>query len=154
MISPKQLFENLISERVFSEALEELLFEHRFKISDLVQIQLEQFGVDGNNQLIEPFYTPFTVRIKQSKGQRTDHVTLKDTGDFHNSIFIEFEGAKGTMKRAIVTNTTDKALANDLAKKYGEAIIDLNDNSVEQIIDDIIIPFLPQKLIKKWLTTI
>ena len=35
-------------------------------------------------------YTPATVAIKRAKGQPTNRVTLRDTGDFHNDFFIKF----------------------------------------------------------------
>lgn len=40
--------------------------------------------VEGNE--IKPDYTPFTKRIKASKGQVNTRVTLKDTGAHHKSI--------------------------------------------------------------------
>ena len=30
-------------------------------------------------------YSPYTVMLKKEKGQITDHVTLKDTGEFYRS---------------------------------------------------------------------
>lgn len=34
-------------------------------------------------------YTPISKWIKQQKGQRTDHITLRDTGDFHEKMFMK-----------------------------------------------------------------
>lgn len=51
------------------------------------QEQLYDDGIDSlNRQLGE--YTPYTVEIKKQKGQRTDHITLKDTGAFYNSFKV------------------------------------------------------------------
>jgi len=37
-------------------------------------------------------YTPTSKWIKQQKGQRTDHITLRDTGDFHKGIGMKKSG--------------------------------------------------------------
>jgi len=34
-------------------------------------------------------YTPFTIAVKQKKGQPFNKVTLKDTGKFHSSLKVE-----------------------------------------------------------------
>ena len=53
---------------------------------------------------ITPSYKPYTVMVKEQKGQPTDRVTLKDTGDFHRS--ITFEVSKS------LTQLTAKSLSN------------------------------------------
>jgi hypothetical protein len=45
-------------------------------------------GKDANNISFIPSYAESTRRIKRSKGQPTNRVTLKDTGDLYNSIEI------------------------------------------------------------------
>jgi len=37
-------------------------------------------------------YTPTSKFIKQQKGQRTDHITLRDTGDFHKGMGMKKSG--------------------------------------------------------------
>jgi len=37
-------------------------------------------------------YTPTSKWIKQQKGQRIDHITLRDTGDFHKGMFMKKSG--------------------------------------------------------------
>lgn len=46
----------------------------------------EGVNSDGKER---PPYSPYTVAIKIRKGQRYDVVTLKDTGDFYKSLFID-----------------------------------------------------------------
>ena len=49
--------------------------------------QLYELGVDSlGNSLGE--YSPFTIPFKVEKGQRFDHVTLKDTGGFYESFMV------------------------------------------------------------------
>ena len=52
--------------------------------------QLYSQGVDSKGvQLGE--YSIYTKGLKQNKGQRTDHITLKDTGEFYKSFSIRLE---------------------------------------------------------------
>jgi hypothetical protein len=46
--------------------------------------QLEEQGVDSLGRPLGD-YSPLTIVYKRMKGQRYDHITLKDTGDFYNS---------------------------------------------------------------------
>ena len=46
-------------------------------------------GVDADNEVIEPFYTPFTVELKNLAGQLSDRVTLRDTGALYRSITVK-----------------------------------------------------------------
>ena len=48
-------------------------------------------GLDKLGNEILPEYTPFTIEIKKEKGQPTDRVTLKDTGDFHREMFMKVD---------------------------------------------------------------
>lgn len=50
--------------------------------------QLEEQGVDRNGVSLGG-YALFTITEKIQKGQRYDHVTLKDTGAFYNSFVVE-----------------------------------------------------------------
>lgn len=49
--------------------------------------QLEEQGIDSLGRQIGE-YAPLTIMYKKMKGQRFDHITLKDTGDFYNSFRI------------------------------------------------------------------
>ena len=59
--------------------------------------QLFELGIDstgktlksiGGTDLTSSGYTPFTIEIKKSKGQRTSNITLKDSGDFYKSFKV------------------------------------------------------------------
>jgi len=56
-------------------------------------------------------YSPTTVRIKQEKGQPTDRVTLRDTGDWQDAMFLEVKGNE------ILTDSSDWK-TDELLKKY------------------------------------
>ena len=95
-------------------------------ILDLVtEDQLLDKGIRGNSSPISPPYTPYTKKLKQARGQITSHVTLKDTGDFHNSIFIQY-GNDG-FEIAASDSKTSK-----LITKYGDAVLGLTDDNTDR----------------------
>ncbi len=49
--------------------------------------QLYDKGILANGKQVGE-YSSFTKRIKQAKGQRYDHITLRDTTNFHDSFFV------------------------------------------------------------------
>jgi len=49
--------------------------------------QLYEDGVDSLNKKLGD-YSPYTINLKRLKGQKTSHITLKDTGAFYNSFRI------------------------------------------------------------------
>ena len=52
------------------------------------QLQTEQLysGTTNKGDDIKPFYADSTIKRKRRKGQPFDRVTLKDTGDFYDSL--------------------------------------------------------------------
>lgn len=75
---------------------------------------------------IQPQYTPRTKRIKRGKGQPYDRVTLKDTGDFHASIYSYVDG-----RNDIVIDAKDSK-KEKLVTKYTAEIFGLKPNNMEQ----------------------
>ncbi len=88
--------------------------------------QLWALGVDSKGNTLTPAYTPFTVGLKRQRGQRTDHVTLKDTGAFYNSFMVTVQKDSFTINADTTTDDGD-----DLAVKYGIDIIGLTDKNLE-----------------------
>ena len=82
-------------------------------------------------------YTDFTVQIKTEKGQPTDRVTLRDTGDFHKSIHVE----AGTSYFEIVASDWK---TEELKGKYGDDILGLNAEHTNELIWQKIYPDLLQ----------
>lgn len=72
-------------------------------------------------------YKPFTIAIKKQKQQPTDRVTLKDTGEFHRSIFVKFT------KDTIIIDS-DNDLRDKLVEKYGAAIFGLTKQNKQALI--------------------
>ena len=65
------------------------------KKKDIVEMnygdQLYDQGLNAKGITINSYrdYTPFTKRVKRKKGQPFNRVTLRDTGDFHKSFFLQ-----------------------------------------------------------------
>lgn len=75
-------------------------------------------------------YSPFTLVIKIEKGQRTDHITLKDTGEFYGSFGLRvgrdfFEVFADTLKED----------GTDLTREFGPDIIGLQEQDFETLIE-------------------
>lgn len=52
--------------------------------------QMYEQGIDSNGASLGQ-YTARTIKIKTEKNQRTDHITLRDTKEFHDSIRVGAE---------------------------------------------------------------
>lgn len=100
------------------------------------QEQLFKRGIDSEGKRITPEYTNRTKVIKLGKGQRTDHVTLKDTGDFYNSFRVSANKVSITIDADTLKDT------NDLTDKYGDEIIGLTDESREILKEMAVIKYL------------
>lgn len=100
------------------------------KLMEELNTQNQMFiaGATGQGLPITPSYTPFTVRIKQQKGQPTNRVTLKDTGAFHRSV-------KATFQNDEIEMIATDAKAAKLKAKYGKDILGLNDASLATVRD-------------------
>lgn len=85
--------------------------------------QMYQKGIRADGNDIRPKYTAFTKVIKRQKGQPTNRVTLRDTGDFHRSIGVKWE------KKQFRLIAGDIKVI-DLVRKYGPEILGLTERNV------------------------
>ena len=105
-------------------------------------VATKQLYVKGENALgveISSYmpYTPFTIEIKKEKGQPTDRVTLRDTGDFYDSMKVDAE-------RTYFEIVADDWKTEELKGKYGDDILGLNAEHKGQLIWDKMYPDLLQ----------
>lgn len=105
------------------------------------EIQLYEQGRDGAGVEIMSYapYEPVTIEIKRSKGQPTNRVTLRDTGDFESSFYVR------------AGDTEFEIMASDwktqkLIKQYGRDILGLTDENITRLIEDYIRPGLVEKI--------
>lgn len=105
------------------------------KILDMVRInQLLEHGVSEDNVRIGS-YSPYTIQLKKEKGQRTDHITLLDTGVFYDSFFIS------VLADTFVINANDEKVNEKgetilLTEKYNYAgnIMGLTEENMDKLI--------------------
>jgi len=80
--------------------------------------QLYNLGVDSEgNSLGE--YSPYTIQFKVDKGQRFDHITLKDTGDFYETFKVK------PKKRGFELVANPNKDDDNLFEIYGKEIVGL-----------------------------
>ena len=140
--------------------IEELIakiIELRDNINDYIRLEViedEAFICDMNseNQLFEKgitregikinSYAPYsknTIAVKIAKGQPTNRVTLRDTGEFHASFVVYTDDTK------FFIDAKDWK-TNKLGKKYGEEIFGLTDENINELIWEYIYPALMNKV--------
>lgn len=90
------------------------------------QEQLFEQGIDSlGNSLGE--YSDFTVEVKKLKGQRFDHITLRDSGDFYNSFQVNVG------KNFFVINADPIKDDTNLFTEFGVDIVGLTDTSKNEL---------------------
>jgi hypothetical protein len=119
-------------DRIAEIIQEELMNNEDFILTMNADDQLYDEGINRVGVSIED-YAPYTMRtlaIKTEKGQPTDRVTLRDTGAFEQSFFIEFRADEFEIKASDFK-------AEKLVVKYGKQIMGLTDENVQRLIKKI-----------------
>ena len=98
-------------------------------VSAIADDQLYRRGINGKGVKIMDYmpYAPRTIQNKKRKGQPTTRVTLRDTGAFHESMYVVFDS-----DGFYVTASDDKT--QELVNKYGEEIFRLTDKNFTRIV--------------------
>ena len=98
-------------------------------VSAIADGQLYRRGITGTGVKIMSYapYTKRTIAIKKKKGQPTTRVTLRDTGDFYKSMFVNFDS-----EGFYVTSMDYKT--PELVEKYGEEIFRLTNKNFTRIV--------------------
>lgn len=132
---------------IFNEGLvsgmyiQRIITDNEAYIVDLnAQDQLYEEGVNRLGVSIMDYapYRPLTIAIKEQKGQPTNRVTLRDTGDFESSFYLEVSDKQFEVK---ASDWKTEALI----KKYGRQILGLTDENISSLIWDYIYPDLMEK---------
>lgn len=127
-------FKSILDQELTNEIL-----SHEHIIIDMVCEQLYA-GIDGYKNRIQPPYATRTVKKKQKKGQPTDRVTLRDTGDFYKSLHVAFD------EDGFFVASSDQELADILRKKYGYPVLRLSNENLSILLREYIRPSLKEKL--------
>lgn len=98
-------------------------------VSAIADDQLYRRGINGRGEKIMSYmpYTAKTIQNKKRKGQPTTRVTLRNTGAFHESMYVVFDS-----EGFYVTASDEKT--EKLVKKYGEEIFRLTDKNFTRIV--------------------
>ena len=98
-------------------------------VSAIADDQLYRRGINGRGEKIMDYmpYAPKTIQSKKRKGQPTTRVTLRDTGAFHESMYVVFDS-----EGFYITANDEKT--QDLVEKYGEEIFRLTDKNFTRIV--------------------
>lgn len=125
------------------ELVNEIMSHEKEIIEAVVQNQLYERGINGTGVEIMSYkpYRPRTIKNKQRKGQPYNRVTLKDTGEWYNSLRLVYD-----VDGFFITSTDEKNTY--LKKKYGPTILRLTNENLSMILNKYIRPNLKVKLEK------
>lgn len=125
------------------ELVNEIMSHEKEIIEAVVQNQLYERGINGAGVEIMSYepYRPRTIKNKQRKGQPYNRVTLKDTGEWYNSLRLVYD-----TDGFFITSTDEKNTY--LKKKYGPTILRLTNENLSMILYKYIRPNLKVKLEK------
>jgi hypothetical protein len=103
---------------------------------------IDQLFERGENSLGERLgdYRPFTIMKKIQSGQRYDHVTLNDRGDYYDSYRIIAQS--GVDYIMFVTNPIKEG--KDIEQQWGGYIVGLNTENTQWLIDEVRTRFIPK----------
>lgn len=94
--------------------------------------QLFDKGEDSTGRTLESIggaYAPFTVSVKKAKGQPTNRVTLRDTGEFYASFVVK------PFKGGFTIDADPNKEDNNLFDDWGEDIVGLNQENLQIVIN-------------------
>lgn len=123
------------------ELKNEILRNEDVIVSMITEDQLYELGIEGRGIEIASYlpYAVSTIKRKIKKGQPTNRVTLKDTGEFYKSLHVEFDD-----EGFYVTSSDEKA--KYLLDRYGKTIFRLSNANFNLLLREHIRPSLTEKL--------
>lgn len=92
--------------------------------------QLLKQGIDANEDVIG-YYSQLTESISNGRKKFNTHYTLKDTGEFFASMYVQ------VLRDSFVINANGDKGEDNLFEKYGDDIIGLTDENLEIVIERI-----------------
>jgi hypothetical protein len=116
--------------------LDKLILANEKEILATNKEQLYEYGVDSRGVPLGD-YALKTQEYKQEAGQRYDHITLNDTGDFYQGFKIDIQDYE-------IGSTDSKA--NKLRAEYGDDIFGLTKENTAELTDNKLTPGLTKAL--------
>lgn len=138
----RTLFERLNSDAIWFYAVDQSVKDMIIQMN--TEDQLEEDGIDSLGRALGD-YSPYSVEIKKMKGQRYDHITLKDTGAFYDSWVV-------TVDRDGINIDADDVSHYDepLFKVWGEDVLGLTKENLailQSVIAEKYIEFIANELL-------
>lgn len=138
LLARVRTFENGLAGGMY---MAEIIEEYDYQIIDMnTEDQLFEHGITATGVSIWDYapYSAVTIDLKKAAGQPYDRVTLRDTGDFHRSFYLQIDNEKFTF------NAEDWK-TRELLRLYGDEIMGLTPENVELLERTIIMPELVTK---------
>ena len=130
MADTKIIDEKVQALRRFKDRVDEIIIEEAKKQEEeiLIMVKQEQLfqGIDAQGRQISPPYAESTIKRKIKKGQPTDRVTLKDTGFFYFSFFIDYQPKEFTIQAEDIKTIF-------LLARYGLDILGLTPDNIDKL---------------------
>ena len=86
-------------------------------------------------------YSPITIQYKKEMGQPYDRVTLRDTGEFYQSFYLQIDNEKFAFD-------AEDWKTRDLLRLYGDEIMGLTDSNIQRLEGEILLPELMERAVK------
>lgn len=118
--------------------IDKILINKQGLILGMLKFRLYNYGQDGNYDLIGN-YTSKTKELKKLNNQKTDFITLKDTGSFYSGMFLISKNGEYKIDSTDYKTPLLKA-------EYGNSILELTYKQQNDIIANIIEPELEKLL--------
>lgn len=98
----------------------------------------KELRTDTAKQQNNPYYSRFTLGLKQRKGQRTTNVTLNDTGEFYNSFFSKANAKELIIKADFrdIYNNFEKSYQSE--NSFEKAILNISNDDRKIFIKEIL----------------
>jgi len=117
--------DNLTEDKIWLFAVDKDVQDEIIRIN--TEDQLEEEGIDSLGRKLGD-YAPSTIAYKRQKGQRYDHVTLKDEGDFYNSFNV-----KVNVNEIIIDADDSSKYNKPLFEVWGVDVLGLTDDNMNYI---------------------
>lgn len=117
--------DNLNEDQIWLFAVDKDVQDEMIRIN--TEDQLEEEGIDSLGRKLGD-YAPSTIAYKRRKGQRYDHVTLKDEGDFYNSFNV-----KVNVNEIIIDADDSSKYNKPLFEVWGVDVLGLTDDNMNYI---------------------
>ena len=146
--------QNLV--QISSEIFENQIVQKRY--IELIQTRLYDKGVDSDNKELQTdtskiragnrsnYYSDTTVFIKGQKGQKASNVTLKDTGSFYNSMYIDIQKQFYEVKANFKDIFDNFELSYSGSKDFEDAILNLTEQEFDYFISSTFLLILQNKI--------